>query len=280
MLQRIGSSLAVRVLGVAGAVTMGCGLAAVVSTPGVGRAHPLPASAPGQPNLPAAARLAELAPPASDTVSAGRDTIAVSGIGTVEGTPDVMIATFVVSVRRATVRAAMDASNAAARRLIASLRNHHVASRDIQTTDVSLYPSTDYRGHRDGYAAGESVTARLHDLHAAGSILSAAATSSGNDVSVQGISFDIQSSEALLHDARSRAFADAKSKAQQYADLAGRSLGAALSISEVIQQPAPQSFGGGGFASAGAAALTSAVPVAAGSQQLGVTVTVVWALAH
>jgi uncharacterized protein YggE len=76
--------------------------------------------------------------------------------------------------------------------------------------------------------------------------------------------------------ARDRAFADAKAKAQQYAKLSGRSLGAVIGISEVSSTAPPPVYGG--RSGAGTSTAMMPTPVEAGSQLVGVTVTVTWEL--
>jgi uncharacterized protein len=145
----------------------------------------------------------------------------------------------------------------------------------VQTASLQLSPHYDNSGGITGYDADETVTARISPLGRAGRIISVAATASGNDVSVSGLSFDVVNDAALLATARADAFADARQRAQQYAGLAGRSLGAVQTISEVITQPQDQ------FATRAAVpgALAASVPIKPGQQPLSVSVTVVWQFA-
>ena len=96
----------------------------------------------------------------------------------------------------------------------------------------------------------------------------------GKAVTVQQLSLDLESDSALVTQARAAAFASAKDKATQYAALAGRTLGAVVSVTESSGASQPQVY-----ATAAAAALAgSSVPVAAGSQSVAVDVTVVFSL--
>src|SRR5690606_4740788 len=69
----------------------------------------------------------------------------------------------------------------------------------------------------------------------------AAANSAGNTTIINSIAWDLEDNTALLADARDRAIADARAKAEQYAKAAGRSLGAVVSISESTMAP-PQPY--------------------------------------
>ena len=70
-------------------------------------------------------------------------------------------------------------------------------------------------------------------------------------------------------DARTRAFSDAKDRAQQFADLSGMSLGKIISISETAEGTTPTPV---------PRAMAAAVPMEPGQQTVGFSVTVVWEL--
>jgi len=96
----------------------------------------------------------------------------------------------------------------------------------------------------------------------------------GNAVQVNGISLDLEDNGKLLSTARDRAVANAKTKAEQYAKASGRDLGAVVSISETISDPPPVAYDVRAMASKDSA---SPVPIQPGSENVGVTVTVVYA---
>jgi len=206
------------------------------------------------------------------------DTVSVQGTGTVQGVPDRMNATFGVHATRGSVQDALDAVAHDAQRVVSALRHAGLHDNDMRTTDLELFPHYTNNGSRDGYDASETVTATFHDLATAGRHLSATVASAGNAATVSGLSFDLSSDTKLLGQARSAAFADAKARAQQYADLSGRSLGAVQHVTEsVVSQQDPQRdlFKGAALA---AGAGQAAVPVQAGQQPVTVIVTVVWQL--
>ena len=74
--------------------------------------------------------------------------------------------------------------------------------------------------------------------------------------------------------ARDAAFTDARTKAGQYAKSAGRSLGEVVSIAETVATPSPSQLS----SPMAMAAKQGDVPIQPGSQELSVTVTVVFAL--
>ncbi|HEY1623439.1 MAG TPA: SIMPL domain-containing protein, partial [Streptosporangiaceae bacterium] len=92
---------------------------------------------------------------------------------------------------------------------------------------------------------------------------------------VDGVSLDLRDQMVtLMTKARTRAVADAKARAEQYAQAAGMRLGPVLSISETGSSSAPGPvFPGAAFMA------ESAVPISAGQQQVTSSVVVVYQLA-
>lgn len=205
------------------------------------------------------------------------DTVTVTGVGAANGAPDTLTADFRVHVVRVSVQDAIEAQSAAARRVLAALAKAGVPNKRVTTTDLSIDEHYNSSGYVTGYEASETVQARISPLDVAGRTISAAATASGNDVTVDGLSFDIANDDPIVSRARSNAFADARSRASQYAVLAGRSLGRVMSIKESIDRgaPTPYPYADALFAKAGPA---SSVPIRGGRQTLSVRVAVVWAL--
>jgi len=204
--------------------------------------------------------------------------ITVTGDGTVSGTPDTLKLAMGVEVTGSTVTAALDAANGKAAAVQKSLRDHGVDAKDLQTSGLSIQPNYTESGGRSvitGYRVGESLTATLRDLKTAGDAVSAAAVAGGDSTRIDAVSLDLSDTGPLVTAARERAFAQAKSKAEQYAHAAGVDLGAVLSISEAVTNTSPVPYA---MPMAAAGAKVADVPVAAGSQQVGVDVTVVFGI--
>ncbi len=215
---------------------------------------------------------------AADTTSSSSDEgVVVDGVGRVTGTPDVLRATLGVSLRRGDVSSALQDANKLQTSVRESLRRNGVAVADLQTSDVSIYPSYDNKGKPNGYQVSETLTAKLRNLEKAGKALTDAVNAGGNSATLQGVSFALEDNAALLAKARDAAFADAKSKAQRYADLAGVPLGALQLVTESVSEPSnPSPYASGATGAFDAA--RAAVPVDAGTSQLSVSVRVRWAL--
>lgn len=203
--------------------------------------------------------------------------ISVSGTGEVKGRPDTLIVDIGVAVLRPSVDEATSDAARLAQAVIDALKANGVAEEDIATTNYSIWPEYDYRNETQtlrGYRVQNVVSASIRDLDNAGTAIDAATAAGGNDTIVQGVRFAIEEDSELVTAARAAAWADAKTKAEQLAGLAGRSLGAAISISESTTFPTPVPF----YARAAEGAGDVATPIEPGQQTVTVTISVQFAL--
>lgn len=209
----------------------------------------------------------------SGSVSADqeRESIVVSGIGEVSGEPDVLTASFAVETDAPTVAVALDRASAAATKMRDALVRAGIAKADLQTSDVSV--NARRTGTKiTGYTVNQGLTAKLRNLPKAGAAITSAISAGGDSARLNGTSFAIENNSALLTEARKKAFADARAKAELYAKEAGRPLGRVVRVSE-------ESANLGGMPGLrGMAYADRSVPVEPGRQQLSVTITAEWAL--
>jgi uncharacterized protein len=207
------------------------------------------------------------------TAAAQAARITVTGTGNVTGTPDQLVLAMGVQVTGPSVGSALGDANAAVRRVTAALKADGVAAADIQTSGLSIYPNYPNNSQvPNGYSVSESLTATLKSLTAAGAQIDAAVHAGGNATTVSGISLNLTDTSALLAQARARAVADATAKAAQYAKALGQPLGPVVSITDQAPaQPIPV------YAAESSAAAKGSVPISPGTQQLSVSVTVVFA---
>lgn len=209
------------------------------------------------------------------TSSTGSARITVTGTGTVSGTPSQLVLSMGVQVNAVSVGSALQQASQAVNRVTAALRASGVAAADIQTADLYIQPN--YRSNSqtpDGYGVSESLSATLRHISQAGAQISAAVRAGGNAATVSGVTLNLADTSSLLARARAAAIADAKAKAAQYAGALGQPLGPVVSVTDQAPaQPVP-------FAAASSAAgsRSSAVPISPGTQQLSVSVTVVYAI--
>src|SRR5277367_4084174 len=173
--------------------------------------------------------------------------VTVVGSGHVQGVPDTLTADVGIEFTARDVTAAMDQTNNRQQAVIDALANAGVDRKDISTTNVSLQPQYDNAGSTiTGYRAANSTR-------------------------VNSVSYSIADDSQLVKDARAHAFADAKDRAAQYAQLSGLGLGKILSISETsgATPPVPAPMRGG---------MASAVPLEPGQQTVSFSVTAIWEL--
>lgn len=196
-------------------------------------------------------------------------TVTTRGVGTATGTPDVLTVTLGVQTRDRSATAALDANNARATALLDVLRAAGVPPADLQTSQLTVYPTYDQTGSRiSGYEVSNLVTARLRDVAAAGTVLDRAGEAAGDAVRIQQVGFSIDDDSPVRAAARADAVRRALAQAGQVAEVAGVRLGPVRSITEVPAEP-PVPYPG----AADARALS--VPVEPGTQELTIVVEVV-----
>jgi uncharacterized protein YggE len=159
----------------------------------------------------------------------------VVATGEVSRVPDTarISAGVVTTAPTATAALAQNAAQMASVR--AALKRAGIADRDIQTSSINLYP--DYRQDPQGnnpqiigYRASNEVSVKFRDIAATGKILDALVAQGANQIS--GPMLGIDKPEAALDEARTKALANARARADLYARALGKRVGRILSISE------------------------------------------------
>jgi uncharacterized protein len=209
--------------------------------------------------------------------SSGEQGIRVTGQGEVSGTPDTLTVNLGVSLRRDTVEQATTEAADLATRLIDALTGAGVDDKDIQTRNYSIYPEYDYKADTQtllGYRVTNTVTVKIRNLDDAGSIIDAATGAGGDAVQVSGVSFSIEDDDALLQDARGRAWDNAKAKADQLASLSGVTLGKPISITESVSSQPPV------YRAADMLETAGTTPIEAGEQTVTVVIEVEFSIEH
>jgi len=200
--------------------------------------------------------------------------ITVEGRASVAGTPDTLRLDMSVVVSALSVSAALASANRSANAVQRSLLGSGVQKKDLQTSGLNISPDYDFSTagapRLKGYQVTESLTAKLRDLGRAGDAIGKAVGAGGDAVRVNGISLDLEDNSALVSAARDKAFAQARAKAEQYAKAAGRTLGDVVRIAEDVAGSSPTPFA--------PAQARASVPIQPGSQDVSVSVTVVFAM--
>jgi len=204
--------------------------------------------------------------------------VTVSGTGEASVKPDMASISTGVTSDGATARAALSKNNAAMTAVLKALRDAGIEADDIQTSNFSISPlyATMDPGQTtspriSGYQVSNQVTAKVKDIARLGAILDALVQAGSNQVN--GISFDVKDPTGATNDARRKAIADARARAELYAKAAGASVGEVMQISEVSVTPImPVRYAMAERASA------AAVPIAPGQNTLSASVTVTFEL--
>lgn len=166
----------------------------------------------------------------------------VSGEGKVTVVPDIATLRLGVEAQEASVTEAQTQAAGAMDKVMTSLTGNGVAKKDIQTqyfniTKVTRWDDKNQQQVVIGYRVTNVVTAKIRNIDKAGSIIDAVAVAGGDLTRIDGIDFSVDNPSAYYTDARKLAMANAKSKANQLAELAGVTLGKATYITESSYSP-------------------------------------------
>jgi hypothetical protein len=205
--------------------------------------------------------------------------ISVSGEGKATGKPDIAQLTLGVSKLAKTVEQARNEAAASLDAMIKSMRDNGVGKDDIQTLQFNISPEYDYSNGRQllkGFRVTNVVSAKLRDINKTSKVVDDAVTAGGDNTQVQGISFTIDKPEELQAQAREKAVADAKARAQTLAGAAGVTIGDPITISETSFQPVP--LASKAFAEDRGAGAAPATPIEPGKLDVTVTVNVTWGI--
>jgi hypothetical protein len=201
-------------------------------------------------------------------------TISVTGEARISVPPDLAQIDGGVTSEAKTAREASEANNAAMGKVLLALKGAGIDEKDYQTSRLSLQPQSSpsrpgVPSTITGYRASNRVTIRLRDVAKVATVIDTLVGAGANDIG--GINFMVAQASKLLDEAREKAIADARRKAEIYAKAAGVTLGAPLSISEG-GAPAPIAF------RRMAAGVPESAPVAPGEETLQLSVSVSWAI--
>ena len=166
---------------------------------------------------PAAAQQASI----TQTIAGSR--LDINATGEVTRVPDVAVISAGVVSRAPTATAALQQTANRMERVLAALKRAGIADRDIQTSNVNLNAEYRYPANQSpqlvGYTASNTVTIRFRDIGNSGKILDALVSEGANQIN--GPSLVVDKPEAALDEARAKAIAVGRARADLYA----RSLG-------------------------------------------------------
>jgi uncharacterized protein len=204
--------------------------------------------------------------------------VVVTGEGSVTVPPDYAEIRTGVTMRGKTAKEALDANSKLMSAVTTALQNAGVEQKDIQTSQFSIEPiyaqqQSNSARTLTGFEAVNQVGVTIRQVAKLGDILDKLVSAGATDIG--GIEFLHADPAKALDQARQAAVADARRKAELYAQNTGRTLGGVLWITE-DQAYVPVMKAGLMRAAAGG----MPAPIAAGEDTLRANVTVGFDVAH
>jgi hypothetical protein len=173
--------------------------------------------------------------------------VEISGEGSVSAAPDFARVTLGVTTTAKNAGEAMAANARAASALVSLIRAEGVTPADIQTSELSISPmfSQPSPGQTTaptitGYTVSNNVAVTVRDIPRLGALLDKAVGGGAN--SVYGVAFGHSDLSALLDKARPLAVADARRKAEIYANAGGARIGRLMVLTEEADRQPPVAF--------------------------------------
>jgi len=215
-------------------------------------------------------------------VSTQQQGIWVTGQGKVTVVPDIAILRLGIEAQDTSVAEAQIQAAEAMDEVMTALTENGVAKNDIQTQYFNIHRVT--RWDRDteqevtlGYRVVNTVTVKIRDIDDTGTVIDAVAKAGGDLTRIDSISFSVDDPSDYYEEARKKAMADAKAKAEQLADLADVDLSKPTYISEGIQTPTPRYFQGFAYDEA-VPAPTVETSISPGEMEITLNIQVVYAI--
>jgi uncharacterized protein YggE len=227
-------------------------------------------------------------PPSSATAtggSGGQTTgIWVSGTGEVTVTPDIAILEVGVEAQKMTVAEAQAEAAAAMDRVMTALTDSGIKKEDIQTRYFRIRQQTRYDNFTDqetvtGYRVTNTVSAKIREIENAGNIIDAAVRAGGDLVRINNLSFTVDDPSVYYDEAREKATANAREKAEKLAKQTGVKLGDPTFISESAYTPSP--YGGISYGMSEApvpAPVVIQTPLSPGETEITLTVQIAYSI--
>jgi uncharacterized protein YggE len=177
---------------------------------------------------PAAAQQASI----TQTIAGTR--LDINASGEVTQVPDIAIISAGVVTRSATATGALQDAAERMQRVSAALKRAGIEDRDIQTSNVNLSPEYRYPENQSpqltGYTASNQLTIRFHDIRNSGKILDVLVAEGANQIN--GPNLTIEHPEAALDEARAKAIANGRARAELYARALGLHMVRVVAVSE------------------------------------------------
>ena len=167
--------------------------------------------------------------------AATTNTVSFSGEGRVVSKPDIAKVNLSIVTNALTSKIAQDENSNKSKAVTDYLKKQNIDDKDIKTTGYNIYPQYKYPQYGGqptitGYQVNQTMEVKVRDLDKVSNILDGVVSAGANVVNQ--LSFEIDNPEALKAEARTKAIADAKKKANELKSQVGISLGKIVNFSE------------------------------------------------
>lgn len=198
--------------------------------------------------------------------------ISVQGQGKAYIKPDIATVSLGLKTEGKDIQTITNTNATAMNKIIKELKDLGIDEKDLQTTQYSIVPQynwTEKQGRiPDGYSIDQNILVKIRNFDNIGKVLSTASNNGANMVG--GLQFSVDNPETAKSEARQKAIAEAKQKADDIAKSAGLKIIKLVNISESYGNYPQPFYGIGGAMMEKTASV--APDIQAGQQEVDVTV--------
>ncbi|HWY79345.1 MAG TPA: SIMPL domain-containing protein [Candidatus Sulfotelmatobacter sp.] len=177
--------------------------------------------------------------------------LTVTGTASIKAIPDKTTVSFTVNKTAATLQDAQNQTNTFTNKIVADLQKSGISKNDIQTSNYNSSPNyNDQAGIPNGmlmrssqsqtiisYTVSEYITITIYNNDKTNIVIDTITKDNAENISGPALAFSDTLQQTLENDARTKAIANAKQKAQNMAIAAGIHLGKLVKIQEENPNP-------------------------------------------
>ena len=166
----------------------------------------------------------------------------VNGKGEITVTPNLATVSLGVETMEVNVADAQAKALEGIKKVMKSLADSGINQKDIQTGAFYIIQRLNWNSYQSsiiGYTVTNMLTVKIRNMNNVGDIINAAITAGGDIIRMDNLTFSVEDPSEIYKQAREKATANARDKAEQYARLMGVKLGAPTYVSESTQQSNP-----------------------------------------
>lgn len=161
------------------------------------------------------------------------DVFTVTGQGESVVKPDIAYTQVGIEATGSTVKQVQEKINSVINQVSKAIKDLGVKEEDIKTVNYRIHPNYDWTGGGQritGYRASTSLSIKVREIDKINEVIDLATVNGANQVG--SISFDVDDRAKAENEAREKAVAEAKRKAQEAARIAGFRLGKIINYQE------------------------------------------------